>query len=58
VPEDFASTRYIPLPQEFTDLATGLPDPFSVATVNGEQTKSSTVVKKTLNPYWNEAFDM
>jgi E3 ubiquitin-protein ligase NEDD4 len=38
--------------------AAGLPDPFAVATVNGEQTKSSTVVKKTLNPYWNEPFDM
>ncbi|KAI4867381.1 HECT-domain-containing protein [Hypoxylon rubiginosum] len=34
-----------------------LPDPFAVATVNGEQTKTTTVSKRTLNPYWNENFD-
>ncbi|EGX96436.1 ubiquitin ligase (Nedd4/Rsp5p) [Cordyceps militaris CM01] len=33
------------------------PDPFAVATVNGEQTKTSSVSKRTLNPYWNESFD-
>ncbi|KAK4240189.1 hypothetical protein C8A03DRAFT_42230 [Achaetomium macrosporum] len=33
------------------------PDPFAVATINGEQTKTTTVSKKTLNPYWNESFD-
>ncbi|XXH03493.1 hypothetical protein Hte_009898 [Hypoxylon texense] len=34
-----------------------LPDPFAVATINGEQTKTTTVSKRTLNPYWNENFD-
>ncbi|KAH9900231.1 HECT-domain-containing protein [Xylariomycetidae sp. FL2044] len=34
-----------------------LPDPFAVATVNGEQTKTTQVSKRTLNPYWNESFD-
>ncbi|CAL8581978.1 hypothetical protein XPA_007659 [Xanthoria parietina] len=34
------------------------PDPFAVATIGGEQTKSTTVIKKTLNPYWNEIFDL
>ncbi|KAI0386687.1 HECT-domain-containing protein [Hypomontagnella monticulosa] len=34
-----------------------LPDPFAVATINGEQTKTTTVTKRTLNPYWNESFD-
>ncbi|KAF1814523.1 E3 ubiquitin-protein ligase hula [Eremomyces bilateralis CBS 781.70] len=34
------------------------PDPFAVATINGEQTKTTTVIKKTLNPYWNESFDL
>ncbi|KAI1778369.1 HECT-domain-containing protein [Hypoxylon cercidicola] len=34
-----------------------LPDPFAVATINGEQTKTTTVSKRTLNPYWNEPFD-
>jgi len=29
-----------------------------VATVNGEQTRTTSVIKKTLNPYWNESFDM
>ncbi|KAH6652657.1 hypothetical protein BKA67DRAFT_592939 [Truncatella angustata] len=33
------------------------PDPFAVATINGEQTKTTTVSKRTLNPYWNENFD-
>ncbi|KAL3480092.1 hypothetical protein BJX99DRAFT_244530 [Aspergillus californicus] len=35
-----------------------LPDPFSVATVGGEQTHTTSVIKKTLNPYWNEMFDL
>jgi Ca2+-dependent lipid-binding protein len=38
--------------------AAGFPDPFAVATVNGEQTRTTSVIKKTLNPYWNESFDM
>lgn len=41
-----------------TDERTGLPDPFAVATINGEQTKTTTVSKRTLNPYWNENFDL
>ena len=36
----------------------GFPDPFAVVTINGEQTRSTAVIKKTLNPYWNESFDM
>ncbi len=36
----------------------GFPDPFAVATINGEQTRTTGVIKKTLNPYWNESFDM
>lgn len=35
-----------------------LPDPFAVITVDAEQTHTSSVIKKTLNPYWNESFDM
>jgi E3 ubiquitin-protein ligase NEDD4 len=35
-----------------------LPDPFAVATLNGEQTKTTQVCKRTLNPYWNENFDL
>ncbi|RMJ21612.1 E3 ubiquitin-protein ligase [Aspergillus sp. HF37] len=34
------------------------PDPFAVATVGGEQTHTTSVIKKTLNPYWNEIFDL
>jgi E3 ubiquitin-protein ligase NEDD4 len=34
------------------------PDPFAVATIGGEQTQTTTVIKKTLNPYWNETFDL
>lgn len=29
-----------------------------MATINGEQTRTTSVIKKTLNPYWNESFDM
>ncbi|EEQ35675.1 E3 ubiquitin-protein ligase pub1 [Microsporum canis CBS 113480] len=39
-------------------LAPGFPDPFAVATVGGEQTHTTSVIKKTLNPYWNEMFDL
>lgn len=43
----------------FTPRATtGFPDPFAVATINGEQTKTTSVSKRTLNPYWNESFDL
>ncbi|KAK3381285.1 hypothetical protein B0H63DRAFT_199129 [Podospora didyma] len=34
------------------------PDPFAVATMNSEQTKTTQVSKRTLNPYWNESFDL
>ena len=29
-----------------------------MATIGGEQTRTTSVIKKTLNPYWNESFDM
>lgn len=35
-----------------------LPDPFAVITVDGSQTKTTSVIRKTLNPYWNESFDV
>ena len=35
-----------------------LPDPFAVITVDAEQTHSTSVIKRTLNPYWNENFDV
>ena len=35
-----------------------LPDPFAVITVDAEQTHTTSVIKKTLNPYWNENFDV
>lgn len=35
-----------------------MPNPFAVITVDGESTYTTSVVKKTLNPYFNEAFDM
>lgn len=34
------------------------PDPFVVLTVDGAQTQSTSVIKKTLNPYWNESFEV
>jgi len=39
--------------------AFGMPDPFAVITVDGDQTRViTTSIKATLNPYWNEGFDM
>jgi E3 ubiquitin-protein ligase NEDD4 len=35
-----------------------LPDPFAVIIVDSEQTRTTSVIKKTLNPYWNEHFDV
>lgn len=43
---------------ELTFVSAGFPDPFAVATMSGEQTRTTSVIKKTLNPYWNESFDM
>ena len=35
-----------------------LPDVFAVLTVDGEQTKTTNVLKKTVNPYFNETFEV
>ena len=35
----------------------GLPDPFAVLTVDGEQTQTTPVSRRSLNPFWNAAFD-
>ena len=35
-----------------------LPNPFALITVDSEQTHTTSVIKKTLNPYWNEHFDV
>lgn len=36
----------------------GLPDPFAVLTVDGEQTSNTTIIRRTLSPTWNEHFDV
>ena len=35
-----------------------LPDPFGVVTVDGEQTSTTAIARKTLSPAWNENFDV
>ncbi len=35
-----------------------LPDPFGVLTVDGEQTSTTAIVRRSLSPVWNETFDM
>ncbi|KAG2180753.1 hypothetical protein INT44_003760 [Umbelopsis vinacea] len=35
-----------------------LPDPIAFLTIDGEQTHKTNIMKKTLNPYWNESFDV
>ncbi|KAF9468470.1 hypothetical protein BDZ94DRAFT_1153978 [Collybia nuda] len=36
----------------------GLPDPFAVLTVDGEQTSTTAIIKRTLSPTWDEHFDV
>lgn len=31
-----------------------VPDPFAIVSVDGEQIHTTSVIKRTLNPYWNE----
>ena len=50
--------RDLKKPEPLIDQDLGLPDPFAVATLNGEQTTTTAVIKRTLNPYWNEQFDL
>ncbi|KAK4686746.1 hypothetical protein P7C73_g3391, partial [Tremellales sp. Uapishka_1] len=35
-----------------------LPDPFAIVSVDSEQIFTTSVIKRTLNPYWNENFDI
>ena len=35
-----------------------LPDPFAVLTVDGEQTRTTAIVRKSLTPTWDEEFEM
>jgi len=37
---------------------TGFPDPFAQITVDGEQMQTTAVIRKTTNPFWNQAFDL
>ena len=35
-----------------------LPDPFAVVVIDLEQTHTTSVIEKTIRPYWNEHFDV
>ena len=35
-----------------------LPDPYAVIIIDSKQTHVTSVIKKTLTPYWNEHFDV
>jgi Ca2+-dependent lipid-binding protein len=39
-------------------LDVAFPDPFAVVSDGREQTKRTSVIVRTLNPYWNEDFDL
>ncbi|ORZ21534.1 hypothetical protein BCR42DRAFT_407718 [Absidia repens] len=41
-----------------SNLFVKLPDPFAVVTVDREQIRTTTVMKRTPNPYWNESFEL
>ncbi len=34
------------------------PDPFAVLTVDGEQTSTTAIFRRSLSPTWNETFDV
>ncbi|KAJ8482507.1 hypothetical protein ONZ45_g14927 [Pleurotus djamor] len=36
----------------------GLPDPFAVLTVDGEQTNTTGIIKRSLSPVWNETYQV
>jgi E3 ubiquitin-protein ligase NEDD4 len=54
----FSKYKTVSRQGQASDQNLGFPDPFAVATIGGEQTRTTSVIKKTLNPYWNEVFDM
>jgi E3 ubiquitin-protein ligase NEDD4 len=35
-----------------------LPDPFAIVVVDSNQRYATSVIKNTLDPYWDERFDM
>ena len=35
-----------------------LPDPFAVIVVDSEHTHTTSIIEKTIRPYWNENFDV
>ena len=35
-----------------------LPDPFAIVVVDSNQRYATSVIKNTLDPYWDEHFDM
>ena len=43
-------------PDDLSDL--NLPDPFAIIAVDSVQTHTTSVIKQTLHPYWNEHFDV
>ncbi|WFD21238.1 HECT-type E3 ubiquitin transferase [Malassezia caprae] len=53
-----ASSRYVTALSDTQRDVFRLPDPFAIVTVDGEQTHTTSVIKKTLNPYWNDSFDI
>jgi E3 ubiquitin-protein ligase NEDD4 len=39
-------------------LDVAFPDPYAIVTIEGEQSKITSTIEKTLNPFWNESFDL
>jgi Ca2+-dependent lipid-binding protein len=39
-------------------LDVALPDSFAVVTIGREQLKTTSIIKRNLNPYFNESFDL
>ncbi|KNE55578.1 hypothetical protein AMAG_01469 [Allomyces macrogynus ATCC 38327] len=35
-----------------------LPDPFATVTVDGAQKSTTVIIRRTLNPYWNDSFEV
>jgi E3 ubiquitin-protein ligase NEDD4 len=39
-------------------LHVALPDPYAIVKLNGMKVASTVVIKRTLDPYWNETFKL
>ncbi|KAF9475646.1 HECT-domain-containing protein [Pholiota conissans] len=57
-PERFIKVTLISASGLFKRELLSFPDPFAVLTVDGEQTSTTAIYRRSLSPTWNETFDV